>query len=325
MDKIAVAKNVKKYFNVKTDIASLFSKDRKRFIRAVDDVSFDIHAGEVLGLVGESGSGKTTLGRLMVRLEKPDSGELSVDAIEVSSLKGRDLKKFYRHVQMIFQDPYESINPRFSVYETIADPIRVQNLAPAGERKNLAALSLERSGLKPPGQYLKKFPHELSGGERQRLSIARALVMEPKLLVADEPVSMLDVSIKAGILNLLKSLSGNLGVTILYISHDLSTVKYLCDRIIIMYLGKFMEIGSAETIIDRPVHPYARALKAAIPIPDPFCKRNRMISDYTHRESLQNLHGCRYQIDCKNAMAVCAEQEPVLKELENGHYVACHL
>jgi len=238
MKKIVVVRNLKKNFRVKTDIATLFSRGSDAFIKAVDDVSFDMYEGEILGLVGESGSGKTTIGRMLVRLEEPDSDEIYMDNKKITTLKGKELKRFYRNVQMIFQDPYESINPRFTVFETVVEPVRVQNLAPSGERVDLVALSLERAGLKPPRLFFSKFPHELSGGERQRLSIARALVMQPKVLVADEPVSMLDVSIKAGILNLLKGLSKDLGVTIFYISHDLSTVKYLCDRIIIMYLGK---------------------------------------------------------------------------------------
>jgi oligopeptide/dipeptide ABC transporter ATP-binding protein len=281
--------------------------------------------GEILGLVGESGSGKTTTGRLLVRLEEPDSGEIYVNGHKISNLKGKELKRFYRNVQMIFQDPYESINPRFTVFETVAEPIRVQKLAIRGEHVDLISLSLESSGLNPPRDFLNKFPHELSGGERQRLSIARALVMQPKVLIADEPVSMLDVSIKAGILNLLKSLSKDIQMALLYISHDLSTVKYICDRIIIMYMGKFMEIGFSEDLIDRPQHPYAKALKNAIPVPDPGLKRDRVISNSITEKSFQTIKGCRYRTECQYGMNICMEVEPELKEIEKNHYVACHL
>jgi len=326
MKNIVVVENLKKYFRVKTDLGTLFSRGPTSFVKAVDVVSFDMHNGEILGLVGESGSGKTTVGRLLVRLEEPDSGEIYINNKRTTTLKGRkELRRFYRDVQMIFQDPYESINPRFTVFETVAEVVRVQNLAPSKEGVDLVALSLERAGLKPPRFFFNKFPHELSGGERQRLSIARALVMQPKVLVADEPVSMLDVSIKAGILNLLKNLSQDIQMAILYISHDLSTVKYLCDRIIIMYLGKLMEIGYADTVIDEPKHPYAKALRAAIPVPDPCYKRNRVISENIHEKSLQVFLGCRYRTECKYTKDVCAEVEPVPKEVEPNHYVACHL
>jgi oligopeptide/dipeptide ABC transporter ATP-binding protein len=325
MEKVVVAEHLKKSYRVKTDIATLFSKSSNNFIRAVDDVSFDMFGGEILGLVGESGSGKTTTGRLLVRLEEPDSGEIYVNSIKLSSLRVKELKTFYRNVQMIFQDPYESINPRFTVLETVLEPVRVQHLVPPDERNDLAASFLERSGLKPSLNYLHKFPHQLSGGERQRLSIARALVMQPKVLVADEPVSMLDVSIKAGILNLLKSLSRDFQVAILYISHDLSTVKYLCDRLIIMYLGKFMEIGYADSVIDKGKHPYTMALRAAIPIPDPSFKRARTISNNITEKSLHVIQGCRYRTECKYAMDICSKIEPVLKKIGEKHYVACHL
>ena len=317
--------NLKKYFKVKTDIAGLFSRKASPVIKAVDDISFDIAAGEIMGLVGESGSGKSTIARLLTRLERPDAGEIWVDGLNVDRLVGPQLKEFYRRVQMIFQDPYESINPRFMVYDTVVEPVKVQGLAPGNRHYDLVRLALERAGLKRVNEYLHKFPHELSGGERQRLSIARALVVEPKVLVADEPVSMLDVSIKAGILNLLKELSQKFGMTILYVSHDLSTVKYLCDRIIIMYLGKFMEIGKAEDVIDHPQHPYTQALKAAIPNPDPRVQRPRLSSENIYEKSLLALRGCRYSNECPHVKDICREKEPELKAVNDSRKAACHL
>jgi peptide/nickel transport system ATP-binding protein len=325
MSETVLVKHLKKYFRSKTDMATLFSTGEQAVIRAVDDVSFEMAQGEILGLVGESGSGKSTIARMLARLEEPDSGEIWIDSRRIWNLRGGDLKRFYRYVQMVFQDPYESINPRFRVYDTVVEPVKVQNLAGRKERLDRVIRALQRAGLTRIEEYLYKFPHELSGGERQRLSIARALVVEPRVLIADEPVSMLDVSIKAGILNLLKQLSRDLGMTILYVSHDLSTVKYLCDRIIIMYLGKFMEAGPAEEVIDHPKHPYARALQAAIPIPDPAYRRTRVISNNIYEKSHLNIQGCLYHPECPHAMAVCREIAPPSKRLTEGRSVACHL
>jgi peptide/nickel transport system ATP-binding protein len=317
-------KNLKKSFAVKTDIASILTRGARPVVNAVDGVSFAISEGEILGLVGESGSGKTTIGRMLVRLETPQEGEILVDGKLISTLRDKELRAYYRDVQMVFQDPYESINPRFTVEDTVSEPVKVQRLAQEGKILPLVYAALERAGLRPAEAYCHKFPHELSGGERQRLSIARALVMHPKLLVADEPVSMLDVSIKAGILNLLKRMSREQKMAILYVSHDLSTVKYLCDRIIFMYLGKFMEMGPCEKVIEHPRHPYARALKAAIPLPDPRAGRERVLSGFTTEKFLHIDSGCRFRPDCGEAMQVCAKEEPEFTEVEKDHFVACH-
>ena len=325
MSTIVKVENLKKAFKTKTDIAGLLSGKASPVIKAVDGVSFGIESGEIMGLVGESGSGKSTIARLLTRLERPDAGEIWIDGLNVNQLFGQQIKEFYQHVQMIFQDPYESINPRFMVYDTVVEPIKVQKLAPKGQQYELVEGALERAGLKKQNLYINKFPHELSGGERQRLSIARALVVEPKVLIADEPVSMLDVSIKAGILNLLKGMSRKFGMTILYVSHDLSTVKYLCDRIIIMYLGKFMEIGKAEEVIDHPKHPYTQALKAAIPIPEPDVQRERVISDNIYEKSLLAISGCRYHNECPYVLDICHETEPELRAVNDDQKAACHL
>lgn len=322
---VVVARNVTKCFRRKGDLARLISWGPEQVVQAVDNVGFEVNRGEILGIVGESGSGKTTLARLLVRLETPDAGEIIFgDGLNIAKLKGRELRRFYRDVQMIFQDPYESINPRFTVYETVVEPVKVQGLAKPRDRFGRVLSALERAGLRPPETFLSKFPHELSGGERQRVSIARALVLEPKLLIADEPVSMLDVSIRAGILNLLKRLSRELGLAILYISHDLSTTRYLCDRIIIMYRGKFVEIGNAGQVIDAPRHPYAQALKGAIPIPDPTAGRRPVVSDAVAEDAEPNPVGCRYILECPHVMRVC-RVAPELRDVSEGHQVACYL
>lgn len=320
-----IVKHLRKYYKAKTDMATLFTTGKTRMIRAVDDVSFEMAGGEILGLVGESGSGKSTVARMLAHLESPDDGEIWIDSRRISELRGGDLKRFYRHIQMVFQDPYESINPRFRVYDTVVEPVKVQNLAKGKERQHCVVQALQKAGLTKIEEYLYKFPHELSGGERQRLSIARALVVEPRVLIADEPVSMLDVSIKAGILNLLKRLSRELGMTILYVSHDLSTVKYLCDRVIIMYLGKFMEVGPADAVIDDPRHPYAQALQAAIPVPDPAYKRPRRLSGNIYEKALLNIEGCLYHPECPHVMDSCRETLPALRQLPGNRLVACHL
>ncbi|HSF15804.1 MAG TPA: ABC transporter ATP-binding protein [Vicinamibacteria bacterium] len=287
-------------------------------------MSFEIGEGERLGLVGESGSGKTTIGRLLLRLETADGGDILVRGREISGLRGKDARAFYRDVQMVFQDPYGSLNPRFKVQDTLMDPVIVQRLAPRRGGADRAAWALERAGLSPPEEFFHKYPHELSGGQRQRVAIARALVMNPRVLVADEPVSMLDVSIKAGILNLLKKLSDEDGVAILYISHDLSTVKYLCHRTAILYRGKLVEVGPTGEVIERPRHPYSQALKAAVPNPDPRAPRRQVAMTGNPGERVKDL-GCRFRHRCPDAMEVCAHVEPALIEVGRNHFVACHL
>ncbi len=327
MSRLVTLSGVSKSFAAKGDLGSFFGGGG-RMVRAVEDVSFEIAEGEILGLIGESGSGKTTLARLLLRLEQHEAGTIRfADGREVAALKGRALRDYYRDVQMIFQDPYASINPRFSVFETVVEPLKTQRLGRPEERRQRVAAALERAGLRPPEAYAAKYPHELSGGERQRLSIARALVLEPKLLIADEPVSMLDVSIRAGVLNLLKQLAADFGLSILYISHDLSTTRYLCDRIVIMYRGRFVEQGEAEGVIDRPAHPYAQALKAAIPLPDPKIRRQRFDPDAEpdlDTEAPPEV-GCRYAPLCPQAMPRCLSETPTLRPLRADQEVACHL
>ncbi len=326
MTALVTLEGVSKSFAAKGQLASLFAGDTGRDVLAVDGVSFEIKEGEILGLIGESGSGKTTIARLLLRLEQHDAGSIRfADGRDVGALRGRALRDYYRDVQMIFQDPYGSINPRFTVFDTVAEPLKTQGLGTAAERPDRVARALARAGLKPVEAYAAKYPHELSGGERQRLSIARALVLEPRLLVADEPVSMLDVSIRASILNLLKELAADYGLTILYISHDLSTTRYLCDRIIIMYRGRFVESGAAGQVIDEPAHPYAQALKAAIPIPDPTVRRAHADPDADEEAALETVTGCRYRPLCPKAMACCGTSVPDLRAIAPDQEVACFL
>lgn len=246
-----------------------FGRERSRGVRALHQVSLEIARGEVFGLAGESGSGKTTLGEIIVRLNVPTAGRVLFDGRDVSRLKGRDLKAFRRDAQIVFQNPYDSHNPRFTVRETVEEPLRIHGLRDAAERVRGTNRALEQVRLTPPAQFLDKFVHRLSGGERQRLSIARALTLSPKFLVADEPTSMLDVSVRAGILNLLKELNSAGGLTLMIISHDLCSLVQLCDRIAVMRRGVVLEIGPAERVASEPMHPYSRALLAAVPDFDP--------------------------------------------------------
>jgi len=326
MTALVTLDGVSKFFAARSQLAGLFGRDTAPAVAAVDGVSLEIRQGEILGLIGESGSGKTTLARLLLCLERPDAGRIVfADGRDVGALRGNAQRLYYRDVQMIFQDPYGSINPRFTVFDTIAEPLRTQRLGTAAERPERVVRAMTRAGLKPVETYLHKYPHELSGGERQRLSIARALVLEPKMLVADEPVSMLDVSIRASILNLMKELAREYGLTIVYISHDLSTTRYLCDRIVIMYRGRFVETGEAEAVIDRPAHPYAQALKAAIPIPDPTARRARADPDRDEEEAAHVGHGCRYAGLCPKAMDRCLAEVPPPFALPAERHVACFL
>lgn len=291
-----------------------------RLLRAVDGVSFTVAPGETVGLVGESGCGKSSLAKVIMRLVPPASGRMVFDGVDVGALKGAPLKDYRRQAQIVFQDPYASLNPRQSVGEILTAPLAVHSLVPRAERLAAAGDALERVGL--PREALQRYPHEFSGGQRQRLGIARALILAPRLVICDEPVSALDLSIQAQILNLLSRLKAELGLSYLFISHDLSVVRYFADRVLVMYLGRIVETGSWQAIFARPLHPYTRALIEAVPAPG---RRRHAAPLSGDLPSARNVPpGCRFHPRCPIATPICAEADPVLRPLGAGRSVACH-
>ena len=300
------------------------------FIHAVDGVSFEIAPGESLGLVGESGCGKTTTGRLLVKLMEATSGQILMhddgSMIDVAHIGSDDLRRFRRRVQMIFQDPYESMNPRRTVFDTVSEPLAVQNIGSLREREDRVAQMLQLVGLTPPNTFLFRYPHELSGGQRQRVAIARALVLDPSFVVADEPTSMLDVSIRISIMELMLELADAFDVSYLYITHDLAVARYMCDRIAVMYLGKIVELGDTEEVLSNPLHPYTRALLSAVPVPDPTYRKPPVEIKGGITKAINPPTECRFIERCPWAADVCHSTEhPPLEDKGGGHFVACHL
>jgi oligopeptide transport system ATP-binding protein len=303
-----------------------FTAARKRSsIRAVDGVSFGIQKGEVLGLVGESGCGKSTVSRAILQLIPIASGEIYFDGRNLCELDDRQMRRIRRRIQIIFQDPYASLNPSMTVYQTIAELLGIHRLAEGRERRERVREMLEVVELDPA--YIDRYPHEFSGGQRQRISIARALVVNPEFLVADEPVSALDVSVQAQIINLLQELQEKFELTYLFISHDLSVVRHISNRIAIMYLGKLVELASTDELFDNAMHPYTRALLSAVPIPDPGVEidRQRIILTGEVPSAYDIPEGCRFNTRCWKSMDVCFHVEPGMTEIEPGHFTACHL
>ncbi len=316
-DDILVVKNLKKYFPAGR------KGTEKRFVKAVDDISFTLKRGTTMGLVGESGCGKTTAGRTILRLLSVTDGEVYFEGKNLAKLSSRELRKMRPRMQMIFQDPYSSLSPRMPVGEIIGEAVREHNIVPKSEHDNYIAKIMNSCGL--PYQYASRYPHEFSGGQRQRICIARAVALKPDLIICDEPVSALDVSIQAQILNLLQDLQDEFGYSYLFISHDLSVVEYISDTIGVMYLGSMMEMGDEKKIFAHPMHPYTQALLSAVPVADPDLKMDRVILEGDIPSPVNPPSGCKFRTRCKYAMDICAKVAPDFKEYEPGHKVACHL
>ncbi len=326
-DPVIKAENLRKWFPISLGFfRSVFSKEQL-FVRAVDDVSFEIRKGEIFGLAGESGSGKTTTGRLLLRLIEPTGGKISFHGEDITSIEESKMKKLRRNMQIVFQDPYESLNPRMSVGDIVAEPIRLLEISVSSEEvQRRVAKILEDVELTPPSEFILRFPHELSGGQRQRVAVARAFVVNPEFIVADEPVSMLDVSIRAEILRLMISLVEKYKASFLYITHDLALSRHMCDRLAIMYLGKIMEMGDTERVIFESLHPYTKALIDAVPIPDPTAKRVESVIKGEIPIPVNPPSGCRFHTRCPSYIGdICRTKEPEIIDVGNNHLVACHL
>jgi len=332
---IVAAINLKKYFPI---VGGVFRR-RIGDVKAVDGVTFAIRTGETFGLVGESGCGKTTLGKTLIRLLDPTSGKILFDPkgelpdnpkigermndYDISSVKGKKLKNLRRYMQIVYQNPSTSLNPRMLVKDIVAEPLVVQGLAKGREAEERVLQILERVGL--AREHLYRYPHEFSGGQKQRIAIARALITHPKFIVLDEPTSSVDVSVRASLLDLFKELQRKMGLTYLFISHDLSMIEAISDRVAVMYLGKIVEVADPRELFNNPLHPYTQALFSAIPIPDPEAKRERIILGGEPPSPANPPSGCRFHPRCKYAREICSRQEPTLIEVKPGHYVACHL
>ncbi len=297
------------------------------YVYAVDSVSLSIKEGETIGLVGESGSGKTTLGLLLAQLEIPSEGKIFFEGRDVSMQNKKALKAYHRNVQMIFQDPYDSLDPRFTIGKSLMEPLTSQGLIQSRAKGVEFALNaLEEVGMNPPEKYLERFPHQLSGGQRQRVVIARAMISRPKFVIADEPVSMLDLSLRSSILNIMQNLKAKLGVTYCLITHDLTVARYMCDRVAVMYRGRIVELGPTDEVIESPYHPYTELLLAAVPNPDPTVLRSKERIEKENKElkGLTIERGCRFYPRCSYSQTNCQEVEPKLIELSSGHFAACY-
>lgn len=317
--------NLRKLFPIKTGfLSSLLGK--QIFVHAVDGISFDVKKSEIFALAGESGSGKTTTGRLLLKLVEPTSGKILFENADITKMNNKQFKKYRRKMQIIFQDPYESLNPRMSIFDIVAEPLFVQGTSSPKEVEENVNRALEDVRLVPPEEFLFRFPHELSGGQRQRVAVARALILHPEFIVADEPVSMLDVSIRAEILNLMFDLKEKYGLTILYITHDLALARHICNRIAIMYLGKIMELGQVDDIVDEPLHPYTKALINAVPIPDPTISRSDVVIKGEIPSPVNPPSGCRFHTRCPEYIGeICKTKEPKMVSAGENRAVACHL
>lgn len=319
--------NLVKHFDIKLGFFKTLTTREVPYVHAVDGVSFEIKRGEIFGLVGESGCGKTTTGKCLIRLIEPTYGEVFFKGVDVLALaREQDVRKLRRNMQIIFQDPYESLNPRMSIYDIVAEPLHIQKVVEReDEISNRVSQALEDLDLIPPEEFLYRFPHELSGGQRQRVAIARAFVLRPEFLVADEPVSMLDASIRSEVLKLLLSLQQKFHTSFLYITHDIALARHMCDRIGVMYLGKIVEKGTTDDVVQKPLHPYTEALIAAVPVPDPTARRIEVVIKGEVPSAINPPSGCRFHTRCPYAMDVCRKKEPPLMEHDGDRHVACWL
>ncbi len=322
---ILKVENLKKYFPVeKSALERIFSR-RQRYVKAIDNVSFQVFEGEVFGLVGESGCGKSTLGRLVIRLLEPTGGKILYRDVDITHLSERELRPLRKELQIIFQDPYTSLNPKMKIGDAIGQALEIHNIAKGKEKKEMVLEMLEKVGLTPPEEFYDRYPHELSGGQRQRVAIARALILKPKLVVADEPTSSLDVSIQAKILDLLLNLKREFNLTYIFITHNLAVAYQVCDRVAVMYLGKIVEIGLTEQIIHEPLHPYTQALISSTPIPNPKVSRTRRKIKIVGEppNPIDPPSGCRFHPRCPLKLSICEVKEPPLVEIDKDRYIAC--
>jgi len=318
---ILKVEHLKKYFPIRRGVFRRHVGD----VKAVDDVNFEVYRGETLGLVGESGCGKTTTGRTIIRIYNATAGEVIFKDKDMTKIKGRELRQTRRKVQMIFQDPYASLNPRMNVERIVSEPLEIYNTVPRKERKERVGELLNMVGLNPA--LMSRYPHEFSGGQRQRIGLARSLALNPELVICDEPISALDVSIQAQVVNLLEALQEELGLTYIFIAHDLSMVRHISKRVAVMYLGKIVELTDRKSLYENPLHPYTKALLSAIPVPDPVVEENRqrILIEGDLPSPANPPVGCNFNTRCPLAVEQCYQEEPAYIEVEPGHYCACHL
>jgi peptide/nickel transport system ATP-binding protein len=324
-DAHVIALNLKKYFPIKLGLIKSLMSRQTLYVRAVDGIDLAIKKGEVFGLVGESGCGKTTTGRVLLRLLEPTEGKILFDGIKLTELPANELRKMRKRMQIIFQDPYESLNPRMSIYDILAEPLEIQNITESSEETlDRVTRILEDMDMIPPEQFLYRLPHEISGGQKQRIAIARAFVIDPEFIVADEPISMLDASIRTEVMKLMLEMVQKAKVTFLFITHDVALTRYMCKRIAVMYLGKIVEMGPTEELIQQPIHPYMEALIAAVPVPDPTARRTEVIIKGEVPSPINPPPGCRFHPRCPYAKTKCKKEEPQLLKINGERYAACH-
>ncbi|KAA0561419.1 ABC transporter ATP-binding protein [Rossellomorea aquimaris] len=319
MEPLLKVENLKKHFPITGGILGRPVSS----VKAVDGVSFTVNKGETLGIVGESGCGKSTTGRMLMRLIDPSEGKVTFEERELTSLSNSEMRKIRREMQMVFQDPFASLNPRHTVEQILEEPLKVHGMGSAKERKKRVHELLNIVGLS--SYHAKRYPHQFSGGQRQRIGIARALMTKPKLIIADEPVSALDVSIQSQVLNLMQDLQKEFGLTYIFIAHDLGVVRHISDRVGVMYLGKMVELSNSETLYEKPLHPYTQALLSAVPVPDPDFKRETILLQGDIPSPSNPPSGCTFHTRCPHATEICKQKVPEFKEHQPGHYVACHL